>query len=902
MRIFVTLAFERDNMAEVDYRKLMDLSPVGMAVVTRDMAVPFCNVIARQLAPALTQPQLDIETRTFLLTVLERKNTAVLWVHPTMNFQIEVLDVQTEKEVTCAIHPFEPHADLNAELLLKLQEQRFFYEFIIQNLPADLAIFDLDHRYVYINQHGIKDPELRAFMIGKDDFDYCRLKNKPTDMAEKRRAIFHEIMATKSFVRWEDVHFDPQGNRNIIHRTMGPLFDIDGNIKFIIGYGLNINDRRFAEESLLEANNRLSLLENFLRFSGDAIAVADKTGQLIYINRAAAKLFEISEEETHTKRLDDCIDIETDFQKWETLFHNLQESITNRIESKWKSPQGGDQYIDTNLRYEQINGLGYVIAISRDITGRKSVELQLRVKNEMQALMMDISSKYINLPVEEVQGAIVDSLRAVGEFVHADRAYIFRYDWERATGTNTHEWCREGIPSRKDTFQNIPFKAAPELIQNHQEGNAYQAEDMDNIGLGQLAQKIRSHGVQSFYTVPLMQDGNCLGFVGFDCIREKHSILPEESDLLQFYAQLIVNLYDKAAYIDEIEETKRAIEQMNQELEGMVEEKTLKNIELSKAITSQEKFVTIGEIASGIAHDLNTPIGAIKVGAENIRFTLESLFKETIWKCSAEQIGFACNRAMHKHVDLFIGGLQQRKEINILGEMLASKYQVSEEDIRKLAPLMVKSRMMPDDDEELQLILNAPNRNDFLQLIYLIQTTRTFVDTIITSSDKAAKVVQNMKQFLKGHGSPLMGPVKLSENILTVVNIFNYEIKRKASIEVNLHEHVEIQGVANRLYQLWSNILKNAVESFEAQQEKNVIRIVSEVTSSAAIVKIGNNGPPIPPELHDRIFEKFYTTKSNQDGTGLGLSIVKSIIDDHGAHLQLSSAEDWTEFIIQFKI
>ncbi|MFM7310012.1 MAG: hypothetical protein ACKOZY_05350, partial [Flavobacteriales bacterium] len=110
-------------MSEVDYRKLMDLNPVGMAVISRAMQVIYCNAMASQLAPILSQSELDLETRTFLLTVLERKNSAVLWVHPNQNFQIEVLDVQTEKEVTCAIHPFEPHEDLNAELLLSLQEQ-----------------------------------------------------------------------------------------------------------------------------------------------------------------------------------------------------------------------------------------------------------------------------------------------------------------------------------------------------------------------------------------------------------------------------------------------------------------------------------------------------------------------------------------------------------------------------------------------------------------------------------------------------------------------------------------------------------------------------------------------------------------------------------------------------------
>ncbi|MFM7311295.1 MAG: sensor histidine kinase, partial [Flavobacteriales bacterium] len=305
---------------------------------------------------------------------------------------------------------------------------------------------------------------------------------------------------------------------------------------------------------------------------------------------------------------------------------------------------------------------------------------------------------------------------------------------------------------------------------------------------------------------------------------------------------------------------------------------------------------------SGIAHDLNTPIGAIKVGAENIRFTLESLFKEVIWKCSAEQIGFACNRAMHRHIDLFIGGLQQRKEIAELGVILSEKYKLTQEEIQNLAPLMVKTRLNDKDEEELQLILQASNRNEFLQLIYLIQTTRTFVDTIITSSEKAAKVVQNMKTFLKGHGSPVMAPVDLSENIMTVVNIFNYEIKRRASIEVELHDGLMIQGIANRLYQLWSNILKNAVESFHEQRDSHVIRITSEVKESSIKIIIGNNGPMIPPEQHELIFDKFYTTKSERDGTGLGLSIVKSIADDHSASIYLQSTSEWTAFTFEFSI
>ncbi|MGB2467450.1 MAG: hypothetical protein ACPH90_04815, partial [Crocinitomicaceae bacterium] len=61
----------------------------------------------------------------------------------------------------------------------EIQEQKEFYEFILDNLPADIAVFDTKHKYVYINPKGIKDEKIRSFMIGKDDFDYFKLKKLP---------------------------------------------------------------------------------------------------------------------------------------------------------------------------------------------------------------------------------------------------------------------------------------------------------------------------------------------------------------------------------------------------------------------------------------------------------------------------------------------------------------------------------------------------------------------------------------------------------------------------------------------------------------------------------------------------------------------------------------------------
>ena len=140
----------------------------------------------------------------------------------------------------------------------------------------------------------------------------------------------------------------------------------------------------------------------------------------------------------------------------------------------------------------------------------------------------------------------------------------------------------------------------------------------------------------------------------------------------------------------------------------------MKNLELAKSITDQEKLVMVGEIASGIAHDLNTPLGAIKSGGESIRYTLEGIFKDTIWKCSADQIKFACGRAVETNFDLFIGGLQMRKESNQFSEFLAENYpNIDPEKRKKLADLFVKSRINIADHETIERVINSGN-SDFL--------------------------------------------------------------------------------------------------------------------------------------------------------------------------------------------
>lgn len=356
---------------------------------------------------------------------------------------------------------------------------------------------------------------------------------------------------------------------------------------------------------------------------------------------------------------------------------------------------------------------------------------------------------------------------------------------------------------------------------------------------------------------------------------------------------------DEVEYLEQIEFGKQKLEEINSDLEKMVQEETLRNLDLAKTISDQEKLVTIGEIASGIAHDLNTPIGSIKVGAESIRSTLENLFKNTLKECSLDQLSFACDRAINNTFELFIGGIQKRKEMVEMSAFLEKLFPNQKLSVDLLEAL-VRCRFKPENLDELKKVIQAKNPLSFLQLVYEVQSIRAFIDTILTSSERTAKVVQDMRSYIKEKRTDEKSMVPLHDNIETVITIFNYEIKRKSELIFDVDESLSVFGFDIHLFQLWANLIKNAIESFEKVYDGNYIKIWSEQDAKHVKIHVENNGPMIPLEIQNKIFEKFYTTKHSKNGTGLGLSIVKKIVDEHNARITVKSNEQSTTFTVSF--
>ena len=121
-----------------------------------------------------------------------------------------------------------------------------------------------------------------------------------------------------------------------------------------------------------------------------------------------------------------------------------------------------------------------------------------------------------------------------------------------------------------------------------------------------------------------------------------------------------------------------------------------------------------------------------------------------------------------------------------------------------------------------------------------------------------------------------------------------------ANVEFALSENCFIEGYDIKLFQLWSNLIKNAIEAMEETDKRGNLRIFDIESKTGITIVVENNGPKIPDEIQSEIFNKFYTTKSEKNGTGLGLNIVKNVIQDHNAKIELDSTDERTQFKITF--
>lgn len=162
--------------------------------------------------------------------------------------------IEDEFQFNCYIKDITIEHSVNENL----NKQKHFYETVLNNIPTDIAVVDKNQKYLFVNPGAIKNDALRQFAIGKDDFEYFEYTGRSTELAQFRREKFEIARETRKEVEWEDSITAVDGTRKIKLRRYFPVCDENNELSLLIGYGLDITDRKNLETKQAELVKQLS--------------------------------------------------------------------------------------------------------------------------------------------------------------------------------------------------------------------------------------------------------------------------------------------------------------------------------------------------------------------------------------------------------------------------------------------------------------------------------------------------------------------------------------------------------------------------------------------------------------------------------------------------------------------
>lgn len=311
-----------------------------------------------------------------------------------------------------------------------------------------------------------------------------------------------------------------------------------------------------------------------------------------------------------------------------------------------------------------------------------------------------------------------------------------------------------------------------------------------------------------------------------------------------------------------------------------------------------EKMVALGHLVANVAHEINTPLGAIRSSAEGVNHFLTQ---------NLQQLVRVLQSIDPERQQLFYGLLQRSIEAIPRLTTLSSR---EKRHFKRLLIQRLTAEAIPNADvvadtlvdigvydqiEPFLALLTQSQGQQMLDTVYQLVSLQKSTRTILSATDQATRTVSALKRYIHQDASGRKIETDLIEGIETALTLHLNQIKRGVEVVRHYLDVPEILAFPDELNQVWTNLLSNALYSMENQ---GTLTITVCQVGAEVRVDISDTGQGIPSELQAKIFEPFFTTKPKGEGSGLGLNIVKKIVDRHAGQIRVDSRPGCTTFSV----
>lgn len=347
----------------------------------------------------------------------------------------------------------------------------------------------------------------------------------------------------------------------------------------------------------------------------------------------------------------------------------------------------------------------------------------------------------------------------------------------------------------------------------------------------------------------------------------------------------------------ELREKDKRMNALLEEVQDKNEELSATLKELKQAQTQMvqsEKMASLGQLVAGIAHEINTPTGAIKAASEIIPDYTQKIFR------AYDQLLRINNSAEHRQtlqqlLEVMVESAKThvRKttaEIREQGRMLTERLREHGFDDGRQFARDIARCYLEDHFEELLEIFphyGADAVMDFLnncnRVLISARDNQLSVETI-------SKIVRALKSYSYLDQS-LERSVDLNEDLENTLTILHSQIPVNVTVVRKFEPLPEITCQGSELNQVWTNIIQNALQALE--EDGGTTTVETTTDAQYIIVRIIDDGPGIPDGIKDKVFDPFFTTHRGKT-KGLGLSIAQQIIKRHHGTIRIDSVPGHT--------